>query len=78
MSSKLIYFGMIAEVLGKTHEVMPVSGLTILQLKEKLEETYPVLVEKNYQFAVNQELVDANHKLQGTEEIALLPPFSGG
>ena len=71
------YFGQIAEVTKKNEEQLEVSGNSISELLEQLYSIYDSLRNKDFQVAQNQELVELDTKLTGNE-IALLPPFSGG
>ncbi|MFS4482947.1 MoaD/ThiS family protein [Hyunsoonleella sp. 2307UL5-6] len=71
------YFGQIAEVTNKNEEQLEVSGTSISELLEQLYSIYNSLNNKNFKVAQNQELVGLDTKLTGNE-IALLPPFSGG
>lgn len=74
---KIKYFGMIAETINKSEEDIKFLGnLDLLTLE--LEGEYPKLKDLNYKFAVNQTLVATNITLKENDEIALLPPFSGG
>ena len=47
-------------------------------LLEALSNAFPVLEDLKFSLAVDKQLVQKNTVLKGTEEIALLPPFSGG
>lgn len=47
-------------------------------LLKALKENYPVLKDLNFSLAVDRQMVNQNIPLKGNEEIALLPPFSGG
>ena len=68
---------MIAETINKSEEDIKFLGnLDLLTLE--LEGEYPKLKDLNYKFAVNQTLVATNITLKENDEIALLPPFSGG
>lgn len=71
------YFGQIAEVTSKSEEQINFDGETISGLTEHLYNKYTGLKKKDFQIAQHQELVDFETKLTG-EDIALLPPFSGG
>ena len=71
------YFGLIAEVTRQTVETIDFSGRLISELLDTLYSKYPDLKNKDFQVAQNQELVSVNSKITG-EELALLPPFSGG
>ncbi len=78
MILKLKYFGMIAEAIGKAEEAINFSENTIGELDGFLKTKYVKLSALNYQFAVNQTMVEQNEKLNDNDEIALLPPFAGG
>lgn len=77
MTIKIKYFGLIAEVTNKTEESIDFSANTIDAILSLLYTKYPDLKNKDFQVAQNQELVSGNTKVTG-EELALLPPFSGG
>ncbi len=51
---------------------------TVSQLHAHLSAQYPAIASQKFRYAVNQELVDEQHPLQDGDEVALLPPFSGG
>lgn len=72
------YFGMTAEASGKTEEELLVSSSSIKELKDVLLHKYPKLKPMNFKIAVNQNVVENDFDLIGSEEIALLPPFAGG
>lgn len=78
MELRLNYFGMIAEAANIQQEMLSLDVKTVGDLKLVLIEKYPALVKLNYQFAVNQNLVEDNFHLSNADEIALLPPFAGG
>lgn len=48
------------------------------ELLEALMKEYPFLKEMKFSIAVDRQLVHQNIPLLGNEEVALLPPFSGG
>lgn len=71
------YFGLIAEVTSQAEETIDFSGNTIADILDFLNSKYPDLKNKNFQVAQNQELVSESTEITG-QELALLPPFSGG
>lgn len=71
------YFGLISEVTGRSDEPIEFNGSTISELLELLHKKYPNLKNKDFQVAQNREITSFETKISG-EEIALLPPFSGG
>lgn len=77
MTITIKYFGMIAEVTKQNEETIDFSGNSINSVLKVLYSKYPDLKNKDFQVAQNQELVSNDTKVSG-QEIALLPPFSGG
>ncbi len=51
---------------------------TVSDLLKILMEKYPELPKSYYMVAVNQEKVDADSIVKDGDEVALMPPFSGG
>lgn len=78
MILRLKYFGMIAEAIGKDEESVDFSNSTINDLDNNLKSKYSKLEDLNYNFAVNQTIVERDELLNENDEIALLPPFAGG
>lgn len=48
------------------------------ELLKALNKEYPFLEDLKFSLAVDKKLVQERIPLKGNEEIALLPPFSGG
>ena len=80
MKITLKYFGVIAEIMGSEIEVLNIKSqsMTIMDLNELIVEKNNLLKDQQYKFAVNQTMIDENIALKENDEIALLPPFSGG
>jgi sulfur-carrier protein len=77
MQLNIKYFGLIAELTQCNEETLEFSNTTISELLETLYNKYPELKTKDLQVAQNQEIVFNDTNISG-EELALLPPFSGG
>lgn len=77
MSITIKYFGLLTDITGKNEELYEFEYSTVSQLLESLYRKYPELRSKEFQVALDKELVDSEAQLTGSE-IALLPPFSGG
>jgi len=71
------FFGRLAEITGKS-EITIAAFPDILSLMEELNRMYHGLGEQTYLIALNRKVVSGNHRLQEEDELALLPPFSGG
>tara|TARA_Y100000996_G_scaffold412681_1_gene399340 strand:- start:729 stop:974 length:246 start_codon:yes stop_codon:yes gene_type:complete len=80
---KVKYFAWIKDITKKDYEVIEKDyPQNIEELKKFLNLMYPDL-EKHIsndilRFAINQEYVSKNLKLNSKDEIAIFPPVSGG
>lgn len=74
---RILVFGQLADITGKRE--LNLSGFsTTTDLTRHLEETYPELSQITYSVALNKKMVTENCTLRPGDELALLPPFSGG
>ena len=79
MGINILYFGMLAEITGQANEIWMIKdGLTVGDLKKLILEKYPVMQEKKFKVAVNQQIGDDQTFISIQSEVALLPPFAGG
>ena len=81
MIIRLRFFASLRERLRRSEaEVTLPDGATVHDLWAALCAQHPQLVElgKSISFAVNQEYVDREHRLSNNDEVALIPPVSGG
>ncbi len=79
MQIKLKYFGEVAEVAGTTEEVVRVEyGINTNTLCQFLGAKYHSLSTVDYRLAINQTMLNKTIELQEEDEVAFLPPFSGG
>ncbi len=74
---KVLFYGKLKEITGKK-EINLEKFNTLKELREFLFKHYPGLEKEIFFIAVNQEIVDKNIKLKDSDEVALLPPISGG
>ncbi|MFK7980088.1 MAG: MoaD/ThiS family protein [Saprospiraceae bacterium] len=80
MVLEIMAFGITKDIVGKTilNFELP-EGSSVKELKEQLEANYPKMQElKSLLIAVNEEYGDETHILSEKDEIALIPPVSGG
>ncbi|WP_282075757.1 MoaD/ThiS family protein [Maribacter aquivivus] len=77
----VLFFGITKDIVGSSEisfsdEFKPVN---VAELKKQLFESYPKFSKLNsLAVAVNSEYADDNVLLNGNEEIAIIPPVSGG
>ncbi len=81
MTVRLRFFASLRERLRRSEAewTLP-EDATVHDLWAALCQEYPPLAElgASISFAVNQEYVDRNHRLSNHDEVALIPPVSGG
>lgn len=74
---RVLAFGQIAEIMQEHVCHMPLVD-TVFTLKAHLAKIYPLLNEIEYLVSVNKKIVSTDFVLEAENEVALLPPFSGG
>ena len=77
MELSIKYFGIIAEITGLEEEKLKIKDQKIGELIDSIINKYPGLKGREFQIAQNKKIVDNEEPVNG-DEIALLPPFSGG
>ncbi len=78
---KVKLFGISTEIVGKREMTLLVSvGTTIGNLRKEITKLYPSLDMANipFVFAVNHRVVSEDVPVTHLDEIAILPPVSGG
>ena len=77
---KILTFGIIKEILGDTSIMGPFdSDVSVEELKTKLGEQYPQLKQlSSFMIAVNGEYANADTVIKQGDEVAIIPPVSGG
>lgn len=78
---KIKLFGISTEIIGKREITLLVPvGITVGNLLKKILKMYPALDVANipFVFAVNHKVVNKDVPVTHFDEIAILPPVSGG
>jgi len=70
-------FGKLTDIFGADNYTIELAA-TVSELKEKLEQTFPQLVNYVYLVVINDEIAQENSSIPPDAEVALLPPYSGG
>lgn len=81
MKVNIRLFAALREVLGRGEVILNVSeGATVGELQGQLMREYPAVEAflATLVWAVNEDYVSAEHRLREGDEIALIPPISGG
>ena len=81
MQIRVVYLGMLSDVTGRGHEAVELAeGSRLADLFAELEQRFPKLsgFRNSLALAVNLEYSDAAVELHDKDEVALIPPVSGG
>ncbi|MBI1885633.1 MAG: molybdopterin converting factor subunit 1 [Chloroflexi bacterium] len=81
MKAKVRLFARLSDLAGlRETEVELGEGLTVSELFAALAHTYPALAgyASSLMYAVNAEYVPSDHPVQDGDEVAFIPPVSGG
>jgi molybdopterin converting factor subunit 1 len=81
MKVRLRFFARCREIAGESETELELEkGSTITSIREKLEQCFPELssLGSSLLLAVNGEFAAPHLELKEGDEIALLPPMSGG
>ena len=80
MKLKVALFGITREIVGQpTLEIVAADSESVAGLMAHLRAQYPVLGElTSFAVAVNNEYAGPEQQLREHDEIALIPPVSGG
>lgn len=72
------YFARLRELTGKGQETLDRAPLTVEELLDWAEETYPGFGKDSIQVAVNEEYALKDDVIQAGDTCAFIPPVSGG
>ncbi len=78
MRVRLRFFASLRERLGSEAESSVATGSTVGEVWATLVREHPAIEAVRVRFAVNEEYVDADHRLADGDELAIFPPLSGG
>jgi molybdopterin synthase sulfur carrier subunit len=80
MKIKILAFGIAKDIFGSTSVNLELANdSTVYNLKYMLEQQYPRLKQlASYMVAVNNEYALPGDNLHERDEIAIIPPVSGG
>ena len=74
---RVLFFGRLRDVVG-TNEIIASDIKDIEDLKRYLFEKFPKLKGEIFSVALNYEIIHTNENLKDNDEVALIPPVSGG
>lgn len=76
----MLLFAGLAEELGCSKLVLegPALPTSVGELSARLGQEWPTLATRPFRVAVNRNYVDDGHPVRAADELALIPPVSGG
>jgi molybdopterin converting factor small subunit len=77
MKINILAFGQIEEIIGSNQITLTEISDTEV-LKNKLSEKFPGIDYIPYTISINKTIIQTKMALKDGDEVALLPPFSGG
>lgn len=79
MTINVLAFGIAKDIFGGPSISVELTGTPVSELKEALERQYPRLKQiGSYMVAVNNEYAADDLLLTERDEVAIIPPVSGG
>jgi molybdopterin converting factor small subunit len=74
-------YALVKDLLGTDKiDIDWIDNMTVGDLRKKLNESFPILsiINAQYTISINRRAVDDTKLIRKTDELALLPPISGG
>lgn len=81
MIIKVLFFGKLRELLELDSKILTIlqDNYSIQDLVNYLKQSYPILNEDKFVVSLNKNYVfDLDEDLRNNDEVALIPPISGG
>jgi sulfur-carrier protein len=79
MKYRIKTFGIARDIMGSKELILEISGNRVIDLRKDLSRQFPKLESLNSLFiAINQNYAEDETVINEADEIALIPPVSGG
>ncbi len=78
MKVKVLFFAKARDVIGKREMYVDFEGEKVEDLIRHIMVHFPKLGSLKFSVAVNREFVMPDHPLKDEDEVAIIPPVSGG
>ena len=76
---RILIFGKLGDIVHSSDLILEIENpIGIDSFKTLLFEIHPALMQEKFAISVNQKLSTDDTMIHNNDEIALLPPFSGG
>lgn len=79
MRVKVLLFAALRDIVGRPScEFELAAGATVRDLLDRLRGDFPALATARFAVAVNRRYAEESLELEDADELALIPPVSGG
>ena len=76
---KILFFGRLGETIGREiHFDLPAGGCTVAELRSALAERHGALAAASVRACIDHEIAPETALVLPSQEIAFIPPLSGG
>jgi molybdopterin synthase sulfur carrier subunit len=76
---RILFFGRLGETIGREIEVdLPAAGCTVAELRARLAEAHPAVAAPSVRACLDREMVAETALVRPGQEVAFVPPLSGG
>ncbi|WP_335869834.1 molybdopterin converting factor subunit 1 [Bacillus sp. 2205SS5-2] len=75
---KVLLFAHLQEEVGENEIMIQEEGMSVVQLKNWLQDHYQVSGARNVMVAINEEYANDDDKIVSGDIVAIIPPVSGG
>jgi molybdopterin synthase sulfur carrier subunit len=76
--NKVLFFAHLRDAVGEEFLTLNASGKTVAELKAELSATYNLPKMETIMTAINEEFASNDEVIRDGDEIAFIPPVSGG
>jgi sulfur-carrier protein len=76
--NKVMFFAHLRDIVGEEFITIDAEGKTVAQVKELIVEKYNVTKFDTVMTAINEEFATNDEIIKAGDEIAFIPPVSGG
>ncbi|WP_042354423.1 molybdopterin converting factor subunit 1 [Bacillus rubiinfantis] len=76
--NKVLFFAHLRDAVGAEFLMLDAAGKTVVELKAQLAEKYDLPRLETVMTAINEEFASNDEQISDGDEVAFIPPVSGG
>lgn len=75
---RILLFGRLGEAIGREIEVVAATPCSVAQLRAQLARVHPALAAPSVRACLDKTIVPDSAQVRAGQEVAFVPPLSGG